>query len=34
MTKLGELYYEGKEFEAIHKNSRPGILSSDLRQVS
>jgi hypothetical protein len=31
MTGLGELYYEGKEFEAQLEHLKPGVLSEDLR---
>ncbi|KAL3134731.1 hypothetical protein ABBQ32_007731 [Trebouxia sp. C0010 RCD-2024] len=31
LTRLGEIYYEGKEFEARVKNAKPGILSEELR---
>lgn len=33
LTQLGELYYEGKEFEARITNARPGILSEALREA-
>jgi len=32
MTKVGGMYYEGKEFEASHANMKPGVLSEDLRE--
>ena len=28
---LGELYYEGKEFESVAKHARPGVLSAELQ---
>lgn len=31
LTEFGDLYYEGKEFEAKLKNKKPGHLSDDLR---
>ncbi|KAI1719678.1 PSP domain-containing protein [Ditylenchus destructor] len=31
MTRMGELYYEGKELEAQMKEKKPGILSDELR---
>jgi splicing factor 3B subunit 2 len=31
MTGLGDLYYEGKEFETVHKDKKPGELSNELR---
>ncbi|KAI6189578.1 PSP domain-containing protein [Aphelenchoides bicaudatus] len=31
MTKMGELYYEGKELEAQMKEKKPGMLSDELR---
>ncbi|KAH7730333.1 splicing factor 3b [Aphelenchoides avenae] len=31
MTKMGELYYEGKELEAQMKDKKPGNLSDELR---
>uniref|UniRef100_A0AC34FE72 PSP proline-rich domain-containing protein n=1 Tax=Panagrolaimus sp. ES5 TaxID=591445 RepID=A0AC34FE72_9BILA len=31
MTKMGELYYEGKELEAQMKDKKPGQLSDELR---
>lgn len=31
MTGLGELYYEGKEFEAQLEHLKPGVLSDELR---
>lgn len=33
MTYLGELYYEGKEYEAKLEHLRPGVLSPDLREA-
>lgn len=33
LTNLGELYYEGKEYEAKLEHLRPGVLSSDLREA-
>jgi splicing factor 3B subunit 2 len=32
LTQLGEMYYEGKEFEARVENAKPGILSDDLKK--
>lgn len=31
MTKVGDMYYEGKEFEANHDDKKPGQISEDLR---
>ena len=31
MTRMGELYYEGKEMEAQMKEKKPGMLSDELR---
>mmetsp|Transcript_29786 Transcript_29786/g.41131 ORF Transcript_29786/g.41131 Transcript_29786/m.41131 type:complete len:587 (+) Transcript_29786:190-1950(+) len=31
LTKLGEVYYEGKEFEQSHAHMKPGHLSEELR---
>lgn len=31
MTKMGELYYEGKELEAQMKEKKPGMLTDELR---
>lgn len=31
MTGLGELYYEGKEYEAQLEHLKPGVLSDELR---
>lgn len=31
MTIHGDLYFEGKEFEAVHKDKKPGELSNELR---
>ena len=31
LTGLGDLYYEGKEFEAMVKNAKPGVLSETLQ---
>ncbi|KAI6213833.1 PSP domain-containing protein [Aphelenchoides besseyi] len=31
LTKMGELYYEGKELEAQMKEKKPGMLSDELR---
>lgn len=31
MTIMGDLYYEGKEFETRMKDKKPGELSDDLR---
>jgi splicing factor 3B subunit 2 len=31
MTKMGELYYEGKEQEAQMRDKKPGLLSDELR---
>lgn len=33
MTYLGELYYEGKEYEAKLEHLRPGVLSQELREA-
>eukprot|EP00300_Choanocystis_sp_HF-7_P017847 c19853_g1_i4.p1 GENE.c19853_g1_i4~~c19853_g1_i4.p1 ORF type:complete len:538 (+),score=126.69 c19853_g1_i4:41-1654(+) len=33
MTKHGEMYYEGKEFEVSLRTKRPGQLSTDLREA-
>lgn len=33
MTDKGELYYEGKEFEAHVDNVRPGVLGEELRKA-
>ncbi|GBF91105.1 splicing factor 3B subunit 2 [Raphidocelis subcapitata] len=33
LTPLGELYYEGKEFEAAVEGVRPGVLSPELREA-
>lgn len=33
MTNLGELYYEGKEYEAKLEHLRPGVLSEELREA-
>ncbi|KAF5840669.1 hypothetical protein DUNSADRAFT_15912 [Dunaliella salina] len=33
LTQLGEMYYEGKEFEARVENAKPGVLSEDLRKA-
>ncbi|KAG1665007.1 hypothetical protein FOA52_014687 [Chlamydomonas sp. UWO 241] len=32
LTIVGDLYYEGKEFEAVVGNLRPGVLSDALRE--
>eukprot|EP00959_Pyramimonas_sp_CCMP1952_P346824 7264268-Pyramimonas_sp.AAC.2 len=32
MTKVGDMYYEGKEFEASHANIKPGRLSQELKE--
>uniref|UniRef100_A0A8R1HZX6 PSP domain-containing protein n=1 Tax=Caenorhabditis japonica TaxID=281687 RepID=A0A8R1HZX6_CAEJA len=31
MTKMGELYYEGKEMEAMMRDKKPGEMSDELR---
>lgn len=31
LTALGELYYEGREFEARITKAKPGVLSEELR---
>lgn len=31
LTRMGELYYEGKELEAQMKEKKPGMLSDELR---
>mmetsp|Transcript_24463 Transcript_24463/g.46367 ORF Transcript_24463/g.46367 Transcript_24463/m.46367 type:complete len:573 (+) Transcript_24463:224-1942(+) len=33
MTKVGDVYYEGKEFEQSHSHIKPGKLSTDLRNA-
>jgi splicing factor 3B subunit 2 len=33
MSALGELYYEGKEYEARLEHLRPGVLSAELREA-
>jgi len=33
LSGLGELYYEGKEYEAKVKNIKPGVLSDELRKA-
>lgn len=33
LTNPGDLYYEGKEFEAKNQEHKPGHVSSDLREV-
>lgn len=33
LTRFGEIYFEGKEFEADLKHLRPGELSDDLREA-
>jgi splicing factor 3B subunit 2 len=33
MSALGELYYEGKEYEARLEHLRPGVLSGELREA-
>eukprot|EP00210_Caulerpa_lentillifera_P007245 g6932.t1 len=33
LSRMGELYYEGKEYEAKVKNIKPGLLSEDLRKA-
>ena len=33
LTSPGDLYYEGKEFEAKNQEHKPGHISSDLREV-
>ena len=32
LTHMGEMYYEGKEFEARVENAKPGVLSEDLKK--
>jgi len=32
LTQIGDMYYEGKEFEARIENAKPGVLSEDLRK--
>lgn len=34
LTSPGDLYYEGKEFEAKNQEHKPGHISSELREVS
>jgi hypothetical protein len=31
MTQIGDVYYEGKEFEAKVRNAKPGVLSRELQ---
>eukprot|EP00887_Chlorella_sp_A99_P008170 scaffold12.g8170.t1 len=31
LSGLGDLYYEGKEFESVAKHARPGVLSPELQ---
>lgn len=33
LSRMGELYYEGKEYEAKVKNLKPGLLSEELRKA-
>jgi splicing factor 3B subunit 2 len=33
LTAHGELYYEGREFEASTKHARPGVLSAELQEA-
>lgn len=33
LTSPGDLYYEGKEFEAKNQEHKPGNVSADLREV-
>lgn len=33
LTKAGDLYYEGKEFEAKNQEHKPGQISAELREV-
>jgi len=33
LTSPGDLYYEGKEFEAKNQEHKPGHVSSELREV-
>merc|ERR1712039_929599 len=33
MTKIGEIYYEGKEYELLEKNWRPTYISDRLREA-
>jgi splicing factor 3B subunit 2 len=33
MTKHGDLYYEGKEFEVRMKEKKPGVLSKELKEA-
>lgn len=33
LTRPGDLYYEGKEFEARNKEHKPGQISAELREV-
>lgn len=33
LTQAGDLYYEGKEFEAKNQEHKPGHMSAELREV-
>ena len=33
LTKLGDLYYEGKEFQQAKRNIKPGVLSDRLKEA-
>lgn len=33
LTQAGDLYYEGKEFEAKNQEHKPGHISAELREV-
>lgn len=33
LTRPGDLYYEGKEFEAKNQEHKPGHISAELREV-
>eukprot|EP01128_Nolandella_sp_AFSM9_P008679 TRINITY_DN5368_c0_g1_i1.p1 TRINITY_DN5368_c0_g1~~TRINITY_DN5368_c0_g1_i1.p1 ORF type:complete len:523 (+),score=196.24 TRINITY_DN5368_c0_g1_i1:79-1647(+) len=33
LTKFGELYYEGKEYEVVMTSKRPGVLSDELKEA-
>jgi splicing factor 3B subunit 2 len=33
MSRHGDMYYEGKEFEVDHKEKKPGVFSSALREA-
>lgn len=33
LTRHGDVYYEGKEFEVSLREKRPGVLSEELRKA-